>query len=347
MGLAPYAKTNKVYEALPIFEDLCFVDGLIIKLKKKHINTNIYTYLKDHLIDKRFDVVAGAVQLFTENIITQLCSNVASSTNVQNFVLSGGTSMNIKVNKKIGELPCCEQISIPGSGGDESLSIGACYVANHGGFKLKNLYLGYSVDNELESILEHVSKDEFEIILVDPIESAIQDLASGHVIGYVTGRAEFGARALGHRSLLADPSKLNSIKKINEAIKNRDFWMPFALSILNEYSHEYLLNPKNILAPYMTITFDTTDTKRGEIQAGIHPYDGTCRAQMVLEQESPEYYKIIKSFHGLTGIPALLNTSFNLHGEPLVNNVEDALSTLRRSGLLGVIFNNNIYVRKK
>jgi carbamoyltransferase len=144
---------------------------------------------------------------------------------------------------------------------------------------------------------------------------------------------EFGARALGNRSILANPSDPKSVRVINEMIKSRDFWMPFAPSVLAERSDDYFIKPKDMRAPYMIITFDTKQEKRDKIIAAIHPYDYTGRPQEVYEEWNPSYYRLLKYFESITGEGIILNTSFNLHGEPIVHSPGDALRVFDISGL--------------
>jgi carbamoyltransferase len=158
------------------------------------------------------------------------------------------------------------------------------------------------------------------------------------VVARFSGKNEWGARALGNRSILAHAGNRDTVRIINEMIKNRDFWMPFAASVLKEDSECYLVNPKNMPAPFMAITFGTTQAAEKDLAAAIHPYDFTCRPQVVGKEVNPGYHELIYEFKKLTGIGGLLNTSFNLHGEPNVQTPEDALRTLKLSGLKHVLF---------
>jgi carbamoyltransferase len=160
----------------------------------------------------------------------------------------------------------------------------------------------------------------------------VELLAKGRIVARVQSRVEWGARALGNRSILADASDPSNVRRINDMIKMRDFWMPFAPSILSERASDYLVNPKGISAPYMILSFDTTE-RRNEIQAAIHPADSTARPQVVQKEHNQTYWRLLDRFAAATGRGGLLNTSFNLHGEPLVASPEDALSTFVRSGL--------------
>jgi len=159
------------------------------------------------------------------------------------------------------------------------------------------------------------------------------------------GREEFGARALGNRSILANPSDPRVIRIINEAIKARDFWMPFAPSLLSERASDYIVNPKRVPAPYMILTFDTSERRR-ELTAAIHPYDFTVRPQVVERMWNPRYHAILKEFERLTGIGGLLNTSFNLHGFPIASSPWDSLDVFDRSGLTTLAIENWLVEKK-
>ena len=209
------------------------------------------------------------------------------------------------------------------------------------------MYLGFDVGDEIDELNTFELGQEFNVNLdVKSLEVA-QLIANGDVIACIQGRAEFGARALGNRSILADPRKRESVQRINEAIKNRDFWMPFALSILKEKSDQYIINPKNLESPHMAISLDVDPTQHDKIIAGTHPYDKTVRPQFVEKTESPAYHSLISNFEKITGIPALLNTSFNLHGEPIVDSLQDALRTFRLSGLDHLFIENKILISKR
>src|SRR5439155_1574131 len=155
-------------------------------------------------------------------------------------------------------------------------------------------------------------------------------LASDGVVARCAGRMEFGARALGNRSILANPSDHRVVPLINRMIKNRDFWMPFAPSVLREREADYLVNPKGLASPYMMLAFPTNPKRRDEIVAAIHPHDGTARAHILDETWNPGYHRVIREFERRTGIGAVLNTSLNLHGEPLVGSPAESSSASRR-----------------
>ena len=209
---------------------------------------------------------------------------------------------------------------------------------------LKDAYFGSSFSNEEieESLKKHHLLDKAEYI--DDIDVAVGELLAkdSNIVARFSGQMEWGPRGLGNRSIIANPSDHAVVRKINHAIKMRDFWMPFGPSILESRMQDYVVNPIN--APYMILSFDTTE-KRNEMTAAIHPYDLTCRPQTVSSDYNPGYEKVLKSFENKTGIGAVLNTSFNLHGNPIVWSPEIAIDTFNNSELDVIALGN--YLLKK
>ena len=153
---------------------------------------------------------------------------------------------------------------------------------------------------------------------------------------------EWGPRALGNRSILCNPSNIHNINVINSAVKQRDYWMPFSPSILSEDVDQYFYNPKKIDTKFMNCLFDSTELAQKHLIAAIHPIDNTIRPQVVDQESNEEYYDLIKQFKNLTGIGGLLNTSFNLHGEPNVSSYDDAIYTLKESKLNYLVVENHL-----
>jgi carbamoyltransferase len=337
MGLAAYAKEHYITEPLKVFEETYYVDGL--EFKSKVPIDNHYQYFKERLEGFRFDAIAGAVQRWSENLIVGWVKNWIKHTGLKNIVFSGGVALNIKASKKIAELDEVNNIFVCMAGGDESTSIGAAqYIWN----KLDNnpkilqpitkpyLSAGFNSSDIDEALKRKIVKNNYDISKNIKPKKIAELLAEGNIVAFMSGKMEFGPRSLGHRSILADPRDINIVSTINEAIKNRDFWMPFTPSILDEYKDIYLMNPKNLYSPYMTMAFESTDRAQKDLPAAIHSVDKTIRPQIVYKELSPVYYQIIKEFELITGAGALLNTSFNIHGKPIVykpiHAVEEVLS---------------------
>lgn len=342
MGLAPYAKESAVLEILPIFRQLIWCEGL--SFKSKIPQEGYYGYLKLKLQDKRFDEIAGALQVATEELVVTQVKNAIKKTGITEVVLGGGLALNIKANMQTIYQTSLERLSVCPSAGDESTAIGAClWGYQKMGFQpmiLSNLYLGPDFsEKEIAITLKKekiLNSSHFKVTRLDrqklPLFIA-KLLSSGKIIARFSGRMEFGARALGNRSILADPRNPKIISIINSQIKQRDFWMPFAPTIVYERAKDYLINPKNIDSPFMAIGFKTTPKAYIEIPATLHPADSTCRPQILKREDNPEFYNLIEEFERLTGVGTLLNTSFNLHGEPIVCTPKDAIKTFKKSGL--------------
>ncbi len=261
--------------------------------------------------------------------------------------------MNIKMNGFLAKQNFVKKIYVSPTGTDDSLSIGACYYLNRNNNNkfLKNIYLGQKLSKKTinkEEIYKYF-KDKKKIILeknVNHIEIA-KLLNKGEIIAVARGQEEFGARALGNRSILANPCMDGVVQKINEQIKNRDFWMPFALTILHEHHKKFIINKKSMDSDFMTIGFDTIIKNYNKIKNGTHPYDKSVRPQILKKNFNQIYYSIIKSFYNISGIPAVLNTSLNLHGFPISSTLKDVIYTFKNSGLKYLYLEDSFLLRKK
>jgi carbamoyltransferase len=350
MGLAPYARDYIKKPAYEVFKKTLVVKGLDFEWNEKP--SDMYFYFKEKLDGMRFDGIAAGVQQWVEDLLCEWISNIMKKFETDTLYLSGGVAMNVKANKAIAELDCVRKFYVSPSGGDESLAIGAAFaLASAQGESLKplkNAYLGDAVFvSDSKDLIKKYLKDGKHELIENPTNDLLAGLlASGKVLARCCGRMEFGARALGNRSILCDPSKQDNIRIINEKIKFRDFWMPFTPSILAERADDYIVNPKGLEAPYMALAFDSTELARKHIIAAIHPYDFTIRPQLVTAETNHDYYHLIKAFQKKTGIGSLLNTSFNLHGFPIVRTVEDAYEAFEKSGLDGLIIPGFLILKK-
>jgi carbamoyltransferase len=352
MGLAPYADprgTERVYQELR--QLVRFPDDAPLTWERSARCPETYcsySFFKKLMEGQRFDWIAGGLQKFTEETLCQWVERCVRHTGIRRVALGGGIFMNVKANKRIMELPFVDEIFVYPSCGDETNAMGAAYFvyAEKAGVTkiapLRDLYLGpqYTDEQVEKALAEYSFKNPVCYGRLVPIEPRVAGLlAEGKVVARFKGREEFGARAQGNRSILADPSDPALVRVINEAIKSRDFWMPFAPSMLEERAADYLINPKSTPAPYMILSFDTTE-RREQIKAALHPFDFTARPQEVSLAWNPDYHRLLKEFESLTGIGAVLNTSFNLHGYPIVSRPEDALHVLDVSGLTHLALEN-------
>lgn len=304
MGLAPYAKdemVNKVYETIK--DTVTFDKDNKLNFYMPFNAQDYNFFLKSKLSEIRFDYIAGAFQKLAEEKISTWVRAAIKKTKLSRVILSGGVFMNVKVNQVIMNMPEVKDMFIMPSCADESAPIGSCYLGyleltkgkNVDIYPISDLYWGPSYsDSEIKEV---IPKNKYIVKKHKEIEKTIAKLLyNGEIIAHLNGRMEWGARALGNRSILANPKNPDVIKEINEMVKNRDFWMPFAPSILNDRIKDYLVNPKNIESKYMMIGFDSTPLAKKELRAALHPYDDTMRPQIVNKVTNERYYKIIKEF---------------------------------------------------
>ena len=288
-------------------------------------------------IEDRHRDLAFNVKWRLEQIGAALVRTVVGLTGSRNLCLAGGVAMNCCMNGKLSSLPEVERIFVQPASADNGIALGAAYaLAQRAGVSafepFAHAYWGPEFsDAHVEAAIRE-SKLPYEHCR-DTIAEAARLLAEGKILGWFQGRMEIGARALGNRSILANPSDHRVVGLINRMIKNRDFWMPFAPTVLAERASDYLVNPKGFASPYMMLAMPTRPETRDGIAAAIHPQDGTARPQILERDWNPEYHAVIREFERRTGVGAVLNTSFNLHGEPIVRSAEDAVDTFERSGL--------------
>ncbi|PYN01738.1 MAG: carbamoyltransferase [Candidatus Rokuibacteriota bacterium] len=346
MGLAPYAPERETERAVTALSAVfAMAEGSPSRFEWR-TRGPLYRALLEATLGLRFDGIAGGAQRVLEDALLRWARLARQRYGGERLALGGGVFMNVKANMLIADESWVGDLFVFPSCGDESNAVGAAYLgyldlcaaagANPTPRPLGPAYLGPDVrDAQIEAVIR--ARDlgsRYRVSEHAEIEAKIADLlVSDGVVARCAGRMEFGARALGNRSILANPSDHRVVDVINRMIKNRDFWMPFAPTVLRERESDYLLNPKGLASPYMMLAFPTNPKRRDEIVAAIHPQDATARAHILDEAWNPPYHRVIREFESRTGIGAVLNTSFNLHGEPLVSSAEDAVDTFERSGL--------------
>ena len=354
MGLAPYGKPELSIDRIKQIIDIDKTNPLKFRNKIDAYMHAMQPKLRDMLKNDRFDNIAAATQSWFETLITKWVSNAVEKTGFRKIACAGGSFLNVKANRKILSLDDVDDVFFCPAASDEGLAVGAALkgyfeIALRDGIKpvkehLKSNYFGSSFTNDQikDALKNHDMLDKAQYI--DDIDDEVGELlaTSDMVVARFSGRLEWGPRALGNRSILANPSDPRIVRKINNAIKMRDFWMPFGPSILSTRIDDYLVDPIN--SPYMMLAFDTTE-KRDDISAALHPYDFTSRPQTVTPEYNSGYEKVLKSFESKTGIGGVLNTSFNIHGYPIVWDPERALDTLNNSSLDALAIGNYL-VRK-
>lgn len=292
--------------------------------------------------------LAASVQAVTEEVIFHLLNHLHRQTGLKNLCLAGGVAQNSVANGKISRHTPFANVYIPSAGHDAGISLGAALYVQH---SLQNfprqpaLRSGHTGSRFSNSQVREVVTGKglsFSEYADDILFEKITDcLVRGGVVGWFSGRAEFGPRALGGRSILADPRRTDAKALLNRKIKRRESFRPFAPSILKEHAADYFEGRGEV--PFMEKVFPVRPEKRALVPAVTH-VDGTGRLQTVDREISPRYYALIEAFYQKTGIPILLNTSFN-ENEPIVNSPEEALACYLRTGM-DMLVMENIVVEK-
>ncbi len=299
MGMAAYGK--------PIYYDDIhrdFIDDM--EAPKFSLSENVHRGIADWRPDlttqEDYMNIAASIQAITEDYMKHLVRWTSINVKSKNLVLMGGVALNCVANEEIAKLQLYDNIWIMPNPGDAGSSLGCILAHTKQHANWKGPYLGTDIDRPFD---------------VDEVVTAIID---SKIIGVATGRAEFGPRALGNRSLIADP-RGDEIKSVVNDIKKRQRFRPFAPIVLEEVAHDYFDMPVDT-SPYMQFT---TKCKRPDLFPAICHVDGTSRVQTLNEEQNPRMYAVLKEFYKRTGCPILLNTSLNIKGEPLVDTWEDAL----------------------
>jgi carbamoyltransferase len=292
--------------------------------------------------------IAASVQRITEELIFYILKNLQKKTGLLNVCIAGGVAQNSVANGKIIRHTGFKNIYIPPAGHDAGISIGSALYLYNQTLRQKrmeacrNAFTGCKYSNEeIEEYLKE--KDvKYNILKDDDLFEKVTDcLMNGGVVGWFSGRAEFGPRALGGRSILADPRRADAKELLNTKIKRRESFRPFASSILKDHAAEYFEDVLEV--PFMEKVFRIKIDKRSMIPAVVH-VDGSGRMQSVEENISPRYYRLIEKFYQKTGIPLLLNTSFN-ENEPIVNAPAEALDCFLRTKMDMLVLENCLVER--
>ena len=393
MGLAPYgiedSEETKSFIKMIKSEIVNIKDDGSILLNQRYFK---YTYGLKMIKENKFKSLFGfnsrkeeeeitqthcnlalAIQKVTEEIVIKMAIEAKRITNSKNLCLSGGVALNCVANGKIEELNIFNNIYIQPASGDAGGSLGAALAINHMYFGIernysneydlmKGSYLGPYFSKKDILIISKKYKASFNY--KDSFEDLVSDvaklIAEGNVVGWFQGRSEFGPRALGNRSILADPRNPEMQKKLNLKIKYREGFRPFAPSVLEEDYSEFFEG--KTLSPYMLMVkkiqkkiqfktpidywklnyWDKLYTNRSKLQSITH-VDFSARIQSVNKNINPKYWKLINEFKKVTGVGVLVNTSFNVRGEPIVNSPEDAFKCFMNTEMDILVIDNFIY----
>ncbi|HRN91007.1 MAG TPA: carbamoyltransferase C-terminal domain-containing protein [Ferruginibacter sp.] len=372
MGMAPYGEAkymSKLEEVIELTENGLFKLNLkyfkkgtqgIISYGENHVpvvSTLYSEYLTemfgtarthDQPLTQFHKDMAASIQRMTENVIFHMLNDLHRNTGLTDLCIAGGVAQNSVANGKITRNTPFRNIYIPSAGHDAGISMGAALYTQHVVAKMErqpqilSAYTGSRFSNEeIKELLTRkniVFKEYADDVLYDKITNRLID---GGVVGWMTGRSEFGPRALGGRSIIADPRRQDAKEILNLKIKRRESFRPFAPSILKEYVKDYFEIDEAV--PFMERVFPIKIEKRAEIPAVTH-VDGSGRLQTVDAAISPRYYALIDTFRKRTGVPILLNTSFN-ENEPIVNTPEEALACYTRTNMDMLVMENIVVER--
>jgi carbamoyltransferase len=302
---------------------------------KKFIDLFGHERVEDSIIEDRHKDIAASLQKITEEVVLKMAMNVYQKTGKKKLCLAGGVFLNVTANSRVlKELPF-EEVYIQPAAGDAGSALGSALYLYHSilknkpNGKLENASLGpFYSNNQIEIILKNKKLNFQRVSSQDEYCNEVaKKIADGKVVGWFQGRMEFGPRALGNRSILADPRSSTMKDWLNHTIKNREGFRPFGASVLREKVNEYFDFENE--SPYMLFVADIKKERVNQIPAVTH-VNNTSRIQTVTEKENGKYYKVIRSFDQLTGVPMVLNTSLN-DSEPIVCNPGQAIDLFMRT----------------
>jgi carbamoyltransferase len=301
----------------------------------------------DGEVPQHYRDVAASAQRQLERIVSHLARRLVEATGERRLCLAGGVAMNSLANGKLLDEGIVDELYVPPCASDAGVALGAAYLAHLKAAgtlertELKTAALGPEYDDA--QVLEAIRARGLDARAVDdPASEAARLIAEGKIVGWFQGRMEFGQRALGSRSILADPRRAEMKEIVNARIKFREPFRPFAPSVRAERAHEYFEHADGNY--FMTRVCTVRPDKREIIPAVTH-VDGTARVQAVERETLPLYWKLIKSFGDLTGVPVVLNTSFNVRGQPIVNTPTEAVETFLTTALDALCCGNYLVTR--
>lgn len=341
MGLAPYGKLDP--EIHDLFKSLITVEGLDIKYPPLRQIEQWFQRMQSKARAKNASPLTVAdlaftTQYFYAEVMTELLKNFHALGISDNLVLGGGCALNSSYNGQvIGRTPF-KRLHVPSAPADDGNALGVAllaYYRDHPDKKhqaaIQSPYLGSTMSQRtLENLIEFGRLKQVRHLPGTIAQETASLLAEGKLVGWAQGRAEFGPRALGNRSILADPRPPEMKERINAVVKFREEFRPFAPSILDEFGDEYFENYQ--VSPYMERTLTFKASAQQKVPAIVH-VNATGRLQSVRREWNARYYDLIHAFYEITGVPMLLNTSFNIMGKPIIHSVEDAVALFYTTGL--------------
>jgi len=300
-------------------------------------------------ISERHQNIAASAQQVLEDVVLRLLEGLYAQTREENLCLAGGVAFNSVMNGRILREAPFKRCFIQPVAGDAGCSLGAASLVYHGllqrprTFQMEHAYYGPSFSSETCAAALRAAGLPFETLPDAALLPRVARLiADGAIVGWFQGRMEFGPRALGNRSFLADPRRADMRQLLNQRVKLREWFRPLAPSLLEEVSSDIFGTPHR--DPFMITVLSVAAEQRQRIPAVVH-VDGTARPQTVSRQANPRYWQLIRAFAGITGVPVLLNTSFNIQ-EPIVCCPEDAIKTFQNASFEALVLEDHLVLRR-
>ena len=367
MGLAPYGNAyakKKDKKIIDIFREIIKTKNNNVYIDESWIS---YHYQRDKWVSDKFinyfgkprkpgskikknhKDIAAALQKRIEEVTIEIIKNLRKKFNIENLCFSGGLALNCSLNGKILAKKIFDKFYVHPGSGDQGQAIGACYLGHltkYPNFKFEkndNYYLGTGYDHRSLSKSINRYKKKIKIIKTNNIfKKTAAYLNDGKIGAIFNGRSEFGPRALGNRSIICKPYPKGMKDYLNNKVKFRENFRPFAPIVLDNFQNKYFNNTKE--SPHMLYAIKAKKKFLNKISATVH-VDGTSRVQTVTKKNNANLYNILKEFYNITEVPVLLNTSFNVKGQPIVDNPENALKTFLKTKIDFLILDKNFIVK--
>jgi carbamoyltransferase len=346
MGLAPYGRPEQVKHLLDLADGILQVPRWTADFKQPYVMGHGSWEASPAM--PHWEDLAWRVQDDTENVLLTRARWLRETTGFKNLCMAGGVALNCVANGRIAREAGFENVWIQPAAGDDGIAIGCAYygyleiLGQSRSFVMDHSYIGrnYSdrdIENATSQLLVRIQTTT--TVAADICRETAKLLAAQRVIGWFQGASEFGPRALGNRSLLADPREAGMKDILNSRVKHRQAFRPFAPIVLAERGQEVFEGEED--SPFMLIAKRVRPEWRDRIPAVVH-VDGTARVQTVKEAANPMLYRLLREFEALTGVPVLINTSFNVKGEPIVETPEDAMVCFLTTGIDHLVLHDRL-----
>lgn len=361
MGLAPYGDERFVERFRDVlrpardalfFQDLSWFDyptGARRLVSERFVRTFGPARPPGGEIERHHRDVARALQQATEEVVLDLARRVRGATGLPRLVMAGGVALNCVANGRLARAGIFDEIFVQPAAGDNGASLGAALHVAHRrlgiprGEPMRTAFVGPGFD-ESDTVDAARVRGLAAERPADVVERTAELLAAGRIVGWMQGRMEYGPRALGNRSILADPTRPGMRDTVNRAVKFREAFRPFAPSVPLEDAAAWFEDVRP--SPFMLLTFQVRPECRERLPAVTHT-DGSARVQTVTREENPRFHALLKAFGRRSGVPILLDTSFNVRGEPIVRTAGEALDALLRTGLDAVVVGDLVFERPR